>query len=161
MTDPRFDPAFQRGYSGPEPELVARRTPEVDPALDPAAAGPTPEGSTAAAIVAQSPDPDPDPDPQHEPAPDSDAPAAPRRLNPYRLALLIGGLLLLAAAVSMLYEAVQHPQGTSTTIDSQFLNLLVGNLPPALALAGFICLIAWIALGALDRGAAELDRHVL
>ncbi len=137
MTDPRFDPAFQRGYSGPQPKPVARG---AAPSSSAEAAEPEPAASSATAA------------PVTEPAPESD-PARPQ-LNPYRLALLLFGLALLLASVALLFEQVQHPQGVNTTIESQFVQILTYDLPPGLALAGFVCLIVWLALGALDRPAA-------
>jgi hypothetical protein len=126
MTDPRFDPAFQRGYSGPDPELVARER-------EAAESGTRPETN-------------------REP----EAPASAH--NPYRLALLLFGIALLIAASASLYEQVLHPQASSTTVESQFVEILVSNLPPVLGLVGFICVILWLALGALDRVTFDTDR---
>jgi hypothetical protein len=131
MTDPRFDPAFQRGYSGPNPELVAREQAPVAPVE------PTPPAPAALETV------------------DTPAPLAPATRDPYRLALLLFGLVLLIAAVSTLYWQVLHPQATSSTVESQFVEALVSNLPPSLALAGLACGILWLALGALDRVAPD------
>jgi hypothetical protein len=71
--------------------------------------------------------------------------------NPARFALLLLGIALLIVAVGSLYWEVLHPQATSTTVESQFVEVLVSNLPPVLGLAGFGCVILWLALGALDR----------
>ena len=143
MSDPRFDPAFQRGYSGPEPELVPRSAapvggvvpPEDPPAVAVPTAGLTVESLTVESLTVGQ----------------TLRTSEHRGRNPYRLALLVGGLALLLGAVSMIFEVVRHPHGSSTTVESQFVNLLVGDLPPALTLSGLICLIAWLALGALDR----------
>jgi len=126
MTDPRFDPAFQRGYSGPDPELVARER----------------EGAESGVR------PDTDPEPE--------SPVSAR--NPYRLALLLAGIGLLIAATASLYEQVLHPQASSTTVESQFVQVLVSNLPPVLGLVGFVCVILWLAIGALDRVTLDTDR---
>ncbi|MDP9028571.1 MAG: hypothetical protein M3N46_13665 [Actinomycetota bacterium] len=134
MTDPRFDPAFQRGYSGPDPELVVREQAPAAP-VEPAVV----EVIAAPDVVAT---------PELVETP---APLTPVRRNPYRLALPLFGLVLLIAAGSTLWWQVLHPQATSTTAESQFVELLVTDLPPILALAGFVCVIVWLALGALDR----------
>ena len=150
MPDPRFDPAFQRGYSGPEPELVVRTTAPRRAEPD---ATPQPADTDAAADSTPArtlgPEPAADPDAHSGPEPALEPP----RLspNPFRLALLILGPVLLLAAGSILFEQVQHPNSFNTTLESQFLNLLIYDLPPALALAGFVCVILWLALGALDR----------
>lgn len=141
MSDPRFDPAFQRGYSGPDPELVVREQ------VSSAAAEALVESEPAAPAVAAAPD-----------IVDPPAPLAPAVRNPYRLALLLFGLVLLIAAASSLYWQVLHPQASSTTVESQFVEVLISNLPPVLGLAGFVCVILWLALGALDRVTVETDR---
>ena len=137
MTDPRFDPAFQRGYSGPEPELVARE-------------------QTPVASVPSVADPVAVPEEIERPArPEPDAAVEPERRfsihNPSRFALLLLGIVLLLAAVGSLYAEVLHPQTTSTTVESQFVELLISALPPVLGLAGFASVILWLALGALDH----------
>jgi len=138
MTDPRFDPAFQRGYSGPDPELVVREQ-AVETALPEA---PVPE------VPAELPRSETQPEPVR---PESRFAIR----NPSRFALLLFGIALLIAAVASLYWQVVHPQASSTTAESQFVQLLVSNLPPVLGLAGFVCVILWLALGALDRVTIE------
>lgn len=148
MTDPRFDPAFQRGYDGPDPELAIRqRTPDepiapVTPRPD-AAAGP------AAVERRSSPEPTHSPSVAQEPELDPEPRLAVR--NPFRLALLLLGIALLIVALSTLYSQVQHPQAANSTAQAQFIQLLVYSLPPSLLLAGFVCIILWLAFGALDR----------
>ena len=142
MTDPRFDPAFQRGYSGPEPELVARVVvPDAAPAPD---APPVPDAVEPLARPMPTP-PEPPVDVTIEP----ESPLAIR--NPYRLALLIVGVALLLIAGSTLYAQVRHPQANVPTVESQFVQLLLFSLPQAFALAGFVALLLWLVLGALDR----------
>jgi hypothetical protein len=144
VTDPRFDPAFQRGYDGPDPELVIReQAPSASaPVTSAASATPAPEASEHRR-------------PQPDAAPEPEPRFAVR--NPYRLALLLLGIAMLIAAVASLYSQVVHPQATSTTAESQFVQVLVSNLPPVLGLAGFVCLILWLALGALDRVTVDAE----
>lgn len=143
MTDPRFDPAFQRGYSGPDPELVVR---------EPVPSAPVPVAPEAAAVPAPV-DASAQPQPQSQLQPASAAEPEPRPAvrNPYRLALLLVGVVLVLASGAALSALVQHPQASSTTADSQFQQLLLVDGPPVLALVGFVCVILWLALGALDR----------
>jgi hypothetical protein len=144
MTDPRFDPAFQRGYSGPEPELVARVVvPDAAPAPD---APPVPDAVEPLAGPMLTPTP---PEPPVDVTIEPESPLAIR--NPYRLALLIVGVALLLIAGSTLYAQVEHPQENVPTVESQFVQLLLFSLPQAFALAGFVALLLWLVLGALDR----------
>lgn len=142
MTDPRFDPAFQRGYSGPQPKPVARvaaPSPRAEVAEPEPAAAPAGNAPVGVPVIEPAPEPDPDR----------------ALLNPYRLALLLFGLALLFGSATLLFEQVQHPQGVNTTIEGQFVQMLTYNLPPGLALAGLVCLIVWLTLGALDRTAGS------
>jgi len=152
MTDPRFDPLFQRGYSGPEPELAVREqaAPTRAP-IERAAPGEraAPVGQDEAAASQRS-------DPAHDPEQRGEARVSPRNLS--RLALLLFGLVLLIAAASTLSSQVQNPQGTSTTVESQFVQGLVSTLPPVFALTGLVCLILWLALGALDHVGSGSDQ---
>jgi hypothetical protein len=142
MTDPRFDPAFQRGYEGPNPELVVRRqaASEVVPLEVTASSGPdaAPEPRSLDPVSASGAG-------VSEPEPR----AGPR--NPYRLGLLLGGILLIVAAAAILSSQVQQPQASDTTPQAQFVHLLLGLLPPSLLLSGLVCIILWLAIGALDR----------
>ncbi len=142
MTDPRFDPAFQRGYAGPEPELVARVV------VPDAASAPDAPPLPAAVESLARPTPEP-PEPPVDVAIEPESPVAIR--NPYRLALLIVGVALLLIAGSTLYAQVRHPQANVPTVESQFVQLLLFSLPQAFALAGFVALLLWLVLGALDR----------
>ncbi len=149
MTDPRFDPAFQRGYSGPEPELVARVVvPDAAPAPD---APPVPDAvePIAGPMPIAEPIARPTPEPPADVTIEPESPLAIR--NPYRLALLIVGVALLLIAGSTLYAQVEHPEANVPTVESQFVQLLLFSLPQAFALAGFVALLLWLVLGALDR----------
>jgi hypothetical protein len=156
MTDPRFDPAFQRGYSGPDPELVVREKPSAEPVEQ----GPDADAAVAPPLFIAVERParsrsEPDALPDAFPEPSSRFAVH----NPFRLALLLVGLGLLIAAASVLYSEVQQPQASNTTAEAQFAQLLVYFLPPALLLVGFGCVILWLALGALDRIDPDLDSH--
>jgi len=160
MTDPRFDPAFQRGYDGPDPELVVREQVRAEPVtqvpvMPDVAAAPDRVDPASRPVASQAASPAAPPERELEPEQQPDARFAIH--NPYRLALLLLGIALLIATVSSLYYEVVHPQASSTTADSQFVQLLISNLPPVLGLAGCVCVILWLALGALDHGALDTE----
>jgi hypothetical protein len=143
MTDPRYDPSFQRGYDGPPPKLVVRARSRAPKAA--AAEEPAPEGI---------PDPNPEPVAQRlEPEARSieEAPVA-RRVNPYTVALLIAGVLATAAGTGMLVrsatDVTQYGGASDTT--GLVLQLLTLQLAPALIVGGAILILAWLVLGALS-----------
>jgi hypothetical protein len=134
MTDPRFDPVFQRGYSGPAPELVVRET-VVDPPVRPVAA--------------------PDAYPAPAPAPVADdigteepGAWAPPRRNPFAIALLVVGVTMVAAGV-WLTQAFAATSANGYTPDEQTIAILQQALGPALLLGGIVGVVAWLVLGAL------------
>jgi len=143
--DPRFDPRFQRGYDGPEPDAPA--TPAASSPLDsaggsrPAASTPAPsDGDTAhgvADVVA--------------PAASSDEDGfwSPPRRNPFALALLLGSLAMIAVGLWLFWTvatASTFPNGYDRT--AQALSILQQELTPALLMAGLLGVIAWVVLGA-------------
>lgn len=145
MADPRFDPAFQRGYDGPEPELVVRpgppHAPEAAaaqrPGVDSAAEHPESAAGSASGVG-------------HPDSHDERLPAA--RSNPYALALLVAGAAMLVAGGFLL-------QGYATTTveqytpETQALSTLQQTLAPALLVSGIAGVLAWLVLGALEAAA--------
>lgn len=125
--DPRFNPAFQRGYDGPIPDASA-----------PARETPTP----AARAVASEPAPLPRLEPQPEQDRDYDdrfiesEVAGPRRVNPFLLvlgavsALLVGGGLLLVLRLRDLFEDTQ----SSSSFDFVTLQVLTAAAPLVICL---------------------------
>ncbi len=150
MTDPRFDPRFQRGWNGPEPVVRAAPTPQPVVAFIP----PPPVVEVT------------------RPETPVDAVADEQRAepssrfaihNPARLVLLIGGIVLLIAAVATLNVqiAFQQQQNADPSFSSMVPPLptaLLYSLPQPLCEAGLISLIVWLALGALDAGARRAQR---
>lgn len=145
MSDPRFDPAFQRGYSGPEPTLVARpqaspsrqTIPDVaEPAIARAPVAPTPPGPAepTAELALE--------EPWQQP-----------RRNPFAIALLASGLIMLVLGIAMIWSTAtaQNSTDTQATYDTaaQALSIVDYLLPPALLLGGILGLLAWLILGAL------------
>jgi hypothetical protein len=155
MSDPRFDPAFQRGYDGPEPELVVRPAPGVAEAVRdftppthadapaPAAERVTPAAAESAPGEAETIVDSP---------PDGSA-QQPRR-NPFSVALLVSGLALIVIGLAMIWsfatrQITVDETGTTFDVGSQALAILNYLLPPALLLGGVLALVAWLILGAL------------
>ncbi|MEO6534216.1 MAG: hypothetical protein ABIO06_11665 [Pseudolysinimonas sp.] len=135
-TDPRFDPRFQRGYDGPEPGPSATPT-MPSPAIDSEAA----TGGTGGQ------------DDARDSAPSYDEPDAfwtsPRR-NPFALALLSGGIAMVAAGSWLVWTmatASDYPSNSDQS--SQLFALLQTTLAPALLTAGVLGLVGWLVLGAV------------
>jgi hypothetical protein len=149
MSDPRFDPAFQRGYTGPEPELVVREVVSARPQTVP---------DVAPSVLAQIPVPD-DVRPPAETIGDSKPEEiwSPRR-NPFALAMLVGGVILIVAGVAMIWSiATQNNSNAQPTLDTgaQALAILNYLLPPALFLGGVLGVLGWLILGALGVTRAQ------
>jgi len=150
MTDPRFDPRFQRGYDGqqpipsdPAPSVPARGIAPEPPADDSWNVTREPESPVQLAPVRDSA------------AVDGVEPWAPRRRNPYAIALLLVGLamILLGGWLTRVYATTALNGYTS---DQQTNAILQQQLAPALLVGGFAAVIAWLVLGAfgaLARGA--------
>jgi hypothetical protein len=159
MTDPRFDPRFQRGYSGDGLEA-----PDVAPPV----AAPEPVDTEAPADRATPADPAT----RIERAqPDTPEPAAthvdvavgwaPATANPYRRALLLTGLAMLLGAGVLIGYSIKSsnlPFGSATDdIGQQALNSLEYLVFPALVVGGFVCIIVWLAMGAVTARDSERD----
>lgn len=140
--DPRFDPRYQRGFDPStmpvEPETL--RAPVED-------AGPVPPASTVPAAKAHEPHgfDEPDDDDELEPLPTR---------NPFRLALLLTSIGLLAIATAIMWwtatnrSAFLWGSARETPLTWMF-QQMTQIVPAAAAVAGFVGLGAWLALGAL------------
>jgi len=144
--DPRFDPRFQRGYDGPEPELPS--TPAVPSPLE--AAG----SLRRAAGIPSASDADSAPDMADlaAPAADSDTDGfwTPPRRNPFALALLLGSLAMIAVGVWFfwsVFTASSFPDGYDRA--AQAFSLVQQQLTPALFIVGLLGVITWLVLGAV------------
>jgi len=151
MTDPRFDPRYQRGYSGDglEAPYVAQPAPAAEEAVR----------ATPADPVTRSEPGQPDtPEPAATPV-EIEVGWAPAAANPYRLALLLTGLaMLLGAGVLIWYLGKNFLIGSTTDdIGQQELNALQYAVSPALVVAGFVCIIVWLVLGAVIARDADRD----
>lgn len=126
--DPRFDPAYQRGYEGVVD--AASRPPRVTAA--PAARAAEPEPIDAVTAAAASPQPA---SVHHTPV-DEFVEAPARRANPFLIALivlsvaLIGGGLYLVVKMRDLFADTQ----SSTDFDFVTLQVLIGAAPIAIGL---------------------------
>lgn len=123
--DPRFDPAFQRGFDGqPVRAAQARPTAEPAPAAPPIGLPPTTTaGDDALRSTSQS----------------ADAAAAtdlPRRPNPFLVALAIVSVALVAVGVWIIQVARAPFDGNNAAanVDFVFLQILGGLAPAAIAL---------------------------
>jgi hypothetical protein len=147
--DPRFDPRYQRGYDGPEPD--APPTPAMpspvarsDSARPPTAGGGAgSEADSAPPVGAVL---------QESVAADDAADDfwAPPRRNPYALALLVGGLAMIAVGLWLIWSVVTQssfPDGNDRA--AQAFGLVQQQLTPALVIAGFVGVVGWLVLGAL------------
>ena len=142
--DPRFDPRFQRGYEGPEPD--APPTPAV----------PTPVEAPAARVVVA-------PDAASTPALpaatlDDSAGWFPPRRNPFAIALLIGGVAMIAVGLWLVWtvaSASTYPDGNDRA--AQAFGLVQNELTPALLIAGLLGIIGWLVLGALASSGRRDD----
>jgi hypothetical protein len=128
MTDPRYDPRFQRGWDG-DPAAPAERTePPAAARTEPAAAPAEPEPAM----------------------PDDEAWIEASRRNPFRIALAVTGVALLAIGGWLAWVMVQDAQNSSTPMDP-VLSQLPFLLTPSVVLAGLVAIIAAIAVGGRRR----------
>ena len=159
MTDPRFDPVFQRGYSGPAPELVPRETVPAKPRAGRDVATPARAETPVAANLQSATEPTVDP--PLEEVPRSEETWSPTRRNPFATAMLAGGLILILIGVAMVWGiATQINSNTQTTLDTgaQVEAFLAYLLPPALLLGGILGVLGWLILGALGALGAPRTR---
>lgn len=144
MTDPRYDAQFRRGYDGP---------PVPPPVTSP------PSSPTAPARSAEPPSAPLEDPTLSESATDENArvvgvvtdlePEPLRRRNPWSIALLVVGLVMLAIG-GWLVRAYATTAAINGYSQSEQLQVFVQQqLSPALLISGFIAVIAWLVLGAL------------
>jgi hypothetical protein len=140
VTDPRYDPRFQRGWDGAPPPAPA---PVVVPPPAPAvpAPGPIP--------VAEAPVPAPEPI-EVDPAPEAewDPPAR----NPFRIALVVLGIALVVSSAGLFWQMAQDHSSASVQSPADIAIQQLGyTFAPTLLLVGIIALVVAIALGVLRR----------
>lgn len=146
--DPRFDPRFQRGYSGSEPLPPSEQIPPQPerPVVPP------PELESPEQPVAESePEPRVVTSPSAQPGFIDEAPWVPPPRNPYRLALLLAGVaMLLGAGILIWYSARAAIENNGFyDLGQQTLSTLENLVPPALIVGGLTSIIVWLVLGAL------------
>lgn len=149
MTDPRYDPRFQRGWGGDpaastgvpaDPLAPARAEVAAAPAPTHAAAG-LPRTEAVAAPVESEPT-----------VPDDEAWIEQPRHNPFRIALAATGVALLAIGGWLIWVSwVTEAQQSTSTPDGAVLGQVLYQLMPTVVLAGLVALIAAIALGGRPR----------
>jgi hypothetical protein len=133
MTDPRYDPRFQRGWDGdPEPRVVAGPEP-------PASEHPPPSVAPSEPAPARP-----------EPLEAHDAWIETPRYNPFRIALAVTGIALLGVGAWLMWLMVQGQQSSSTPWSSTLAQLPYLLMPPVV-LAGLVAVIAAIAAGGRSR----------
>jgi hypothetical protein len=135
VTDPRYDPRFQRGWDGPPPApapVVASA-----PAPTPAPVTPPP-----APVEEPAPAESTDPTPVH-----GDEDLEPPRRNPFRIALAVLGVVLLAATGWLIQQSTSATSEPGLSALVQFAQVMT----PVLGFAGFAAVIVAIAIGAVRR----------
>jgi hypothetical protein len=146
VSDPRFDPRFQRGYDGPPPEAPVRPVAHA-PGLPAAARIPDPQ------LAESRPEPEPllaSSSPVQPGFDDSDI-WTPAARNPYQLALLLAGLAMLLGAGILIWFSVRIiPESTVPyDVGQQTISTIQYLIPPALVVGGLTSIIVWLVLGAL------------
>ena len=141
MTDPRYDEQFRRGYDGPP----------VPPPATHAAAAPVPNARIPVKPLEN-------PTPSRPPI-DEDTrvvgvvtdqePELPRRRNPWSIALLVVGLVMLVVGGWLLRTYATTTAINGYSPDEQLQVFLQSQVSPALLVSGFIAVIAWLVVGAL------------
>ena len=142
MTDPRYDEQFRRGYDGP-------------PVPPPGTGAPTSPASSARIPVAPLEDPAPS-----QPSADEHAPADGvvvtdqepeplRRRNPWSIALLVGGLVMLVVGGWLLRDYATTATINGYSEGEQLKVFLEQALSPAILTCGFIAVVAWLVVGTL------------
>ena len=145
VTDPGYDAQFRRGYDGPPVP------PPVPPAPTAASAAAARRSQHPAAPLEDSTpvEPPTDENPRVVGVVTDQEPEPVRRRNPWLIALLAVGLVMLAVGgwLVRLYATTTALNGYSP--DEQLQAFFQQQLSPALLTSGFVALIAWLVLGAL------------
>ena len=145
--DPRFNPAFQRGYDGPIPDASAPARETASPPARATAAEPFPLPRLEAS-------PTPDHHDEYDDRFIESEVAGPRRMNPFLIvlgavsAILVGGGLFLVSRLRDLFEDTQ----SSSSFDFVTLNVLSAIAPL------IICLGLATAIGVLFVFAVRWNR---
>jgi hypothetical protein len=142
VTDPRYDEQFRRGYDGPP----------VAPPVSSAPTHPAPRAQIPAAPL-EAPTPSQPSVDEHAPAvgivvPDQE-PEPLRRRNPWTIALLVVGLVMLVVGGWLLRAYATTTAINGYSQDEQLQVFLQQAMAPALLICGFIAVIAWLVVGAL------------
>jgi H+/Cl- antiporter ClcA len=141
VTDPRYDPRFQRGWDG----------------APPSAPPPQPVRHGSAESVPEEPPPRPAapaPDPVADETPDVDevdVDEPERRRNPFRIALVVLGIALIAVAAALFWQTAEPRDGSGDTPATVAIQGLGYTFGPTLLLVGIVAIIVAIALGTVRR----------
>ncbi|MGN6326984.1 hypothetical protein [Pseudolysinimonas sp.] len=153
MTDPRYDPRFQRGWDGTVPPTAPR--PASSPPAELASTRAAPARATAARSVAPSPvvpateaAAEAHADLDGTDAPDSEE-EAPGRRNPYRIALVALGAVLTLGSGGLMWQLAQPMTDFAPT--AYVIPQFEAMVAPWTALAGLLTIIAAVALGVFRR----------
>jgi hypothetical protein len=139
MSDPRYDPRFQRGWDGVVPPVPdAPPTAPPEPARTPAPAAPVEPAPTAAAADFPAA------------APDDEAEPEPTGRNPFRIALFLLGAVLIIAAASLLWQQLQTVSSSQGPADVVFQQVIY-IFGPMLMLAGIVSIVVAVATLAVRR----------
>ena len=146
MTNPRYDEQFRRGYSGPPvqpPVDAGASTSQADapqPLQDDGPGRRAPAGEDR--VVDES---------SGVPSPDVDglgsdiASARPFRRNPFAIALLAAGVLMLIVGVWLVEQSTK----LAATSEQQAVSELELQLTGPLLTGGVIAIVTWLVLGAV------------
>ncbi len=151
--DPRFDPAFQRGFDpsipieeyvpAPRPRKVPAAQPSAEPVAPPRpviAAKPAPlvaaETTEVRESVVSEPEPDPDSDDELEPVADPALDSSPSR-NPFLLFLGVIAIALVAAGIWLFVRSGDAFNSKEVRSQGDYMSLTATiNMAPFIALLG-------------------------
>lgn len=170
--DPRYDPAFQRGFDGTTPPATAspshRATPHATSALQRPVSEPRPHAVAPAepreriGLPPPTPGAEPEPETTAAPAPVAGFAASPARApwrNPFAIAVAVIGIAVLALGIWLLQETYQLTQsegGFSSQADYWFLQWgMIGG--PIFAGLGVAILVAVLVLCAVHWAHRPVD----
>lgn len=146
MTDPRYDEQFRRGYDGPPvppPQAAASAPSQRDVREIPSQVEqPWEVDETGAAAGVE------------EDRPRGIDASRPFRRNPFAIALLAGGVLLMAVGVWMIERSVSLTSIVFTP-EQQAVIEVESQLSAPLLTGGVIAIVAWLVLGVFAASAAR------